>query len=119
MANSPSLRTARLGAASCPRGGPAPPILKKAFSLHWSTPIEKTQFRSQMAGSSSPCGTRLPTSRSCARRSTPHLNSRPQSGDPEHLKVFANADAAEAWFAENDPAENDPEDVAFEYEVLE
>jgi hypothetical protein len=27
---------------------------------------------------------------------------------------FANADAAEAWFAENDP-----EGVAFEYEVLE
>jgi len=24
-------------------------------------------------------------------------------GDPEHLKVFANGDAAEAWFAENDP----------------
>ncbi len=34
-------------------------------------------------------------------------------GDPEHLKVFANADAAEAWFAENDP-----EGVAFEYEVI-
>jgi hypothetical protein len=30
------------------------------------------------------------------------------------LKVFANADAAEAWFAENDP-----EGVAFEYDVLE
>ena len=35
-----------------------------------------------------------------------------QVGDHEHLKVFANADAAEAWFAENDP-----EGVAFEYEV--
>ena len=34
-------------------------------------------------------------------------------GDTDHLKVFANADAAEAWFAENDP-----EGVAFEYEVL-
>ena len=36
--------------------------------------------------------------------------------DPDHLKVFANAnaDAAEAWFAENDP-----EGVAFEYNVLE
>ena len=34
--------------------------------------------------------------------------------DPDHLKVFANADAAETWFAENDP-----EGVAFEYEVLE
>ena len=30
------------------------------------------------------------------------------------LKVFANADAAETWFEENDP-----EGVAFEYEVLE
>ena len=29
-------------------------------------------------------------------------------------KVFANQDAAEAWFAENDP-----EGVAFEYEVIE
>jgi len=28
--------------------------------------------------------------------------------------VFANADAAEAWFEENDP-----EGVAFEYDVLE
>jgi hypothetical protein len=25
------------------------------------------------------------------------------SGRYEHIKVFANADAAEAWFAENDP----------------
>jgi hypothetical protein len=37
-----------------------------------------------------------------------------QVGDPDHLKVFANADAAETWFTENDP-----EGVAFEYEVLE
>ena len=37
-----------------------------------------------------------------------------QVGDPDHLKVFAYADVAEAWFAENDP-----EGVAFEYEVLE
>ena len=36
-----------------------------------------------------------------------------QVGDPGHLKVFENADAAEAWFAENDP-----EGVAFEYEVM-
>lgn len=35
-------------------------------------------------------------------------------GDPDHLKVFANAEVAEAWFEENDP-----EGVAFEYEVLE
>jgi hypothetical protein len=37
-----------------------------------------------------------------------------QVGDPEHLKVFATTDAAENWFEENDP-----EGVAFEYEVLE
>ena len=37
-----------------------------------------------------------------------------QVGDRDHLKVFANADAAESWFAENDP-----EGVAFEYEGLE
>jgi hypothetical protein len=35
-------------------------------------------------------------------------------GDVDHLKVFANEEAAEKWFAENDP-----EGVAFEYEVLE
>jgi hypothetical protein len=33
--------------------------------------------------------------------------------DAEHLKVFANVDAAETWFEENDP-----EGVAFEYEIL-
>jgi hypothetical protein len=31
-------------------------------------------------------------------------------GDPDLIKVFANADAAETWFVENDP-----EGVAFEY----
>jgi hypothetical protein len=36
-----------------------------------------------------------------------------QFGEVDHLKVFAN-DAADAWFKENDP-----EGVAFEYEVLE
>jgi hypothetical protein len=35
-------------------------------------------------------------------------------GDPEHIRVFANADAAETWFQENDP-----DGVAFEYDVLE
>ena len=35
-------------------------------------------------------------------------------GDADHLKVFANEEAAEKWFRENDP-----EGVAFEYEVLE
>jgi hypothetical protein len=34
-------------------------------------------------------------------------------GDPDHLKVFASPDAADAWLAENDP-----EGVAFEYDVL-
>jgi hypothetical protein len=43
-----------------------------------------------------------------------YVNTSKQVGDPEHLKVFANADAAETWFQENDP-----EGVAFEYEVLE
>ena len=33
-------------------------------------------------------------------------------GDTERLKVFATADAANEWFAVNDP-----EGVAFEYEV--
>jgi hypothetical protein len=41
-----------------------------------------------------------------------YVNTSEQVGDPEHLKVFANADAAETWFEENDP-----EGVAFEYEV--
>jgi hypothetical protein len=36
------------------------------------------------------------------------------AGDPDHLKVFASEDGAETWFEENDP-----EGVAFEYEVLE
>ena len=35
-------------------------------------------------------------------------------GDVDHVKVFANVDAAEKWFEENDP-----EVVEFEYEVLE
>jgi len=37
-----------------------------------------------------------------------------QVGDRDHLKVFANSDAADAWFEQNDP-----EGVAFGYEVLE
>jgi hypothetical protein len=43
-----------------------------------------------------------------------YVNIAKQVGDPEHLKVFASVDAAEKWFEENDP-----EGVAFEYEVLE
>ena len=34
-------------------------------------------------------------------------------GDKDHLKVFASEEAAEWWFAENDP-----EGVAFEYPVF-
>ena len=43
-----------------------------------------------------------------------YVNTNKQVGDADHLKVFANADVAETWFEENDP-----EGVAFEYEVLE
>ena len=35
-------------------------------------------------------------------------------GHHENLKVFANIDAAETWFAKHDP-----EGVAFEYPVIE
>jgi hypothetical protein len=41
-----------------------------------------------------------------------YVNTSKQVGDPEHIKVFANQEAAQAWFEENDP-----EGVAFEYEV--
>jgi hypothetical protein len=43
-----------------------------------------------------------------------YVNTSKQVGDAEHVKVFATTDAAEKWFEENDP-----EGVAFEYEVLE
>ena len=43
-----------------------------------------------------------------------YVNTSKQVGDPEHIKVFADVDAAEKWVEENDP-----EGVAFEYEVLE
>ena len=43
-----------------------------------------------------------------------YVNAIKRVGDPDHLMVFANANAAENWFEENDP-----EGVAFEYEVLE
>jgi hypothetical protein len=42
-----------------------------------------------------------------------YVNTSKQVGDADHVKVFANVDAAEKWFEENDP-----EGVAFEYEVL-
>ena len=41
-----------------------------------------------------------------------YVNTSKQVGDPDHLKVFANEDAAETWFEENDL-----EGVAFEYRV--
>jgi hypothetical protein len=43
-----------------------------------------------------------------------YVNTSKQVGDPDHLKVFANEDAAETWLQENDP-----EGVVFEYPVLE
>jgi hypothetical protein len=43
-----------------------------------------------------------------------YVNTTKQVGDVDHIKVLANKDAAETWFQENDP-----EGVAFEYEVLE
>jgi hypothetical protein len=41
-----------------------------------------------------------------------YINPAKEVGDVDHLKVFANREAAERWFEENDP-----EGVAFEYEV--
>jgi hypothetical protein len=43
-----------------------------------------------------------------------YVNTSKQVGDAERIKVFATTDAAESCFEENDP-----EGVAFEYEVLE
>ena len=43
-----------------------------------------------------------------------YVNTSKQVGEADHLKVFASEDAAETWLQENDP-----EGVAFEYEVLE
>jgi hypothetical protein len=42
-----------------------------------------------------------------------YVNTKYHPGHPDHLKVFANAVAADEWFKENDP-----EGVAFGYEVL-
>ena len=42
-----------------------------------------------------------------------YVDTSKQVGDKDHLKVFADKDAADAWFAENDP-----EGVAFEHEVI-
>jgi hypothetical protein len=43
-----------------------------------------------------------------------YVNTRKEVGDVDHLKVFVNEGTAEIWLAENDP-----EGVAFEYEVIE
>jgi hypothetical protein len=43
-----------------------------------------------------------------------YVDTSKQVGDRDHLKVFATEDAANARFAKNDP-----EGVAFKYEVLE
>jgi len=43
-----------------------------------------------------------------------YVDTSKQVGDKDHLKIFANQDAAETWLEQNDP-----EGIAFEYEVLE
>ena len=43
-----------------------------------------------------------------------YVNTSNQVGDVGHVRVFANREAAERWFEENDPP-----GVAFEYKVLE
>ena len=43
-----------------------------------------------------------------------YVDTSKQVSDVDHLKVFASEDAAEKWLQENDP-----QGVAFEYEVLE
>jgi hypothetical protein len=42
-----------------------------------------------------------------------YVNTSKQVGDRDHLKVFTDQHSAERWLAENDP-----EGVAFEYEVV-
>ena len=43
-----------------------------------------------------------------------YVNTSKQVGDADHIKAIANVVAAERWFEENDP-----EGVAFEYDVIE
>jgi hypothetical protein len=43
-----------------------------------------------------------------------YVDTSKQVGDRDHLKIFENEDAAEAW-----SSKNDPEGVAFKYEVFE
>ena len=42
-----------------------------------------------------------------------YVNTAKQVGDADHIKVFSTVDVAETWFEENDP-----EGVAFEYDVI-
>lgn len=42
-----------------------------------------------------------------------YVNTNAAVGDVDHLKVFADQEAAERWFREHDP-----EGVAFEYQVI-
>jgi hypothetical protein len=42
-----------------------------------------------------------------------YVNTNAEVGDVDHLKVFADQEAADLWFAEHDP-----EGVAFEYPVI-
>jgi hypothetical protein len=48
----------------------------------------------------------------CAMKVWIYVDTNYQVGHPDHLKVFADDEAAEIWFEEHDP-----EGVAFEYEV--
>jgi hypothetical protein len=43
-----------------------------------------------------------------------YVDTRYHVGHPDHVKAFADPEAAEHWFKVNDP-----EGVAFEYEVME
>jgi hypothetical protein len=43
-----------------------------------------------------------------------YVNTAAHVGDNDHLQVFASEEAANRWLEENDP-----EGVAFEYEVME
>jgi len=42
-----------------------------------------------------------------------YINRSKQVGDPDHVKVFADVDSADAWIKVHDP-----EGVAFEYPVI-
>jgi hypothetical protein len=42
-----------------------------------------------------------------------YVNTTKQVGDADHIKIFSTVDAAETWFEENEP-----EGLAFEYDVI-